>query len=134
MQNERSRGIELLRAFAALLVVAIHVFPLCAPVNREPYAAAPLPDLFFYALALCGVNCFGLISGYVGYRDEPTPPRLSPLVLIWLQMVLSAMVSEVLSKVSVAVEVLLSWPATKSLRHIGKEKVFLGAQKKTFQV
>ena len=119
MQNERSRGIELLRAFAALLVVAIHVFPLCAPVNREPYAAAPLPDLFFYALALCGVNCFGLISGYVGYRDEPTPPRLSPLMLIWLQMVLYR-----------ALFLLLPWKLGVSEQAVSLSEIFLPVTKR----
>ena len=87
MQKERSLGLDLLRVFSALLVVAIHCFPLCAGVNREPFALSPLPDLFFYALALCGVNCFGLISGYVGYREEPGPLRLSALLGIWLQLV-----------------------------------------------
>ena len=87
MQHERAPGLDFLRALAAFFVVAIHLFPLCAGVNREPTVSSPLPDLFFYALVLCGVNCFGLISGYVGYREKDEGVRISSLLLIWFQMV-----------------------------------------------
>ena len=85
--RQREAGVDLLRALCALLVVAIHLFPLTAQVNREP-AVSTLPVLLGYALSLCAVNGFGLISGYVGYREEPGPVRISALLLIWLQMVL----------------------------------------------
>lgn len=87
MSDKRESGLDLLRAAAALCIVACHTFPPCAWVNREPGYPAPLPDLFLYALVLSAVNCFGLLSGYVGYREKDEGLRLSPLLMIWLQLV-----------------------------------------------
>ncbi|MCR5576682.1 MAG: acyltransferase [Oscillospiraceae bacterium] len=86
MRSEREIGVDLLRALCAFLVVSGHFFPVCSTVNLEPAFTAPVPDLFFYALTLASVNCFGVISGYVSYRDEPTRIRVSALVMLWLQM------------------------------------------------
>ena len=43
--RQREAGVDLLRALCALLVVAIHLFPITAQVNREPAALSPLPVL-----------------------------------------------------------------------------------------
>lgn len=42
---------------------------------------------FIETFAYCAVNCFGLISGYVGYREDKTQLKVSHYIRLWLQVV-----------------------------------------------
>lgn len=88
MHRSREPGIDRLRFLAACFVVCIHVFPVLVDLNPRPPAGPAFPALLMYALVLCAVNCFGLISGYLGYREEETRIRWSSLLQIWLELVL----------------------------------------------
>lgn len=88
MRRSREPGIDRLRFLAACFVVCIHVFPVLVDLNPRPPAGPQFQNLLMYALVLCAVNCFGLISGYLGYREEETRIRWSSLLQIWLEMVL----------------------------------------------
>ena len=87
-KKERVYGIDLFRFFAAFLVVGVHVFRVSVdmdPANGSD--AAYFISSFFYAVLFCAVNCFGIISGYVGYNDNGTYPKVSNLLVFWGQAV-----------------------------------------------
>lgn len=85
MTKQRETGPDRLRALAAFFVVGIHLFPLIVDLNAGRPDVSYFAELFCYALVFCAVNCFGLLSGYLGYREENNLPRVSALIVLWLQ-------------------------------------------------
>lgn len=82
---KRNYGIDLLRIVAMVFVIVLHltgVGGICG--------AAPLGSPQFYISQLlriatfCTVNCYALISGYVGWSRSP---RLSSLLSLWLKVI-----------------------------------------------
>lgn len=85
MSMNRNMGIDLLRIISMEMVVFLHV------LNRGGILASALPLSTNYKIAwgfetaaYCAVNCYGLISGYVGYCAKF---RVSNLVLLWFRVV-----------------------------------------------
>lgn len=82
--NKRNYGIDALRICATIMVVTLHVL-------SQGGVLGGLQDLtrkgeFFWgvqAICFCSVNCFALISGYVGLNSKH---RVSSLLSIWLQL------------------------------------------------
>ncbi len=86
--SERNHGIELLRIFAMLLAAVLHILKKGGVItasegNLSAYSTVWLLE----AAAYCAVNCYALISGYVGYSDRPKPLRLARCIELWLQVV-----------------------------------------------
>lgn len=82
--NKRNQGIDLFRCVAMLMVVMLHVLNhggvLSATKPNTPmYSAAWL----LHALGFCAVNCYALVSGYVGVGTEFRYRRIIPM---WLQV------------------------------------------------
>ena len=84
MKN-RQTGLDRLRILAAYFVVGIHLFALLGDFNDT--GANLFANALVYALVFCAVNCFGLLSGWLGYREDSNCLRLSSLLLLWLQFV-----------------------------------------------
>ena len=85
---ERVYGVDLFRFFAAFLVVGVHVFRVS--VDMDPangLNVACFVSSFFYTILFCAVDCFGIISGYVGYSDKGACPKISNLLVLWVQAV-----------------------------------------------
>ena len=84
---KRDYGIDLLRILAALYMVILHVLGqggvLASGLDRSHYFLAWFMETF----AFCAVDCFGLISGYVGYRKDNRELKVSRYVSLWLQVV-----------------------------------------------
>lgn len=85
LNQNRNYGIDLLRMLSMFMVVTLHILGqgglLAATEVLSPrYEAAWLLELAAY----CAVNCFALISGYVGYG---TKYRYASLLLLWLRVV-----------------------------------------------
>lgn len=83
--TKRNMGIDLLRMVSMFMVVFLHV------LLRGGVLGAVMPLTVNYGLvwgfetaAYCAVNCYGLISGYVGYRAKF---RVSNIVLLWCRVV-----------------------------------------------
>lgn len=81
----RKTGIDFLRMLSMYMVVVLHVLGQGGVLSHTEwmsgqYITAWLLDVAAY----CAVNCFGLISGYVGY---PSKFRWSKLISLWLQVV-----------------------------------------------
>lgn len=85
MKN-RQAGMDRLRILSAWFVVCIHLFALLGDLGGST-GISLLVNAFVYALVFCAVNCFGLLSGWLGYREEGNSLRLKPLILLWLQFV-----------------------------------------------
>ena len=86
--SERNHGIELLRIFAMLLAAVLHILKKGGVITAsEGNLAAYSTVWLLEAAAYCAVNCYALISGYVGYSDRPKPRRLARCIELWLQVV-----------------------------------------------
>ncbi|MBQ6946801.1 MAG: acyltransferase, partial [Clostridia bacterium] len=82
----RNEGIDLLRIISMFMVVLLHVLGvggLLKAANDAPIGYEALRVLQIGAT--CAVNCYGLISGYVGYKGKF---KLSSIALMWLQVFL----------------------------------------------
>ncbi len=92
--NNRNAGIDLLRLLASLMIIMHHLLSygglaaMFPPLSRS--------DLFYQGLnvfAYCGVNLFGLITGYTGAGRRW---KLSRLVELWIQIVFTGVAVMVL--------------------------------------
>lgn len=82
--DRRNYGIDLLRIVSMLMVVILHVLQhggLLEATEGFPFKNEVL--WFIEILALCAVNCYALISGYVGVFEKF---RYSNLIVLWLRV------------------------------------------------
>ena len=85
-RQERSVGLDLLRILSMVMIIGLHllgqggILDAAAPGSAARYAACGLQCLFY-----CAVDCYGLVSGYVGSGRRGNGPRL---LLLWLTVVL----------------------------------------------
>ena len=80
--NKRNTGIDLLRVVSMFMIVVLHVigqggFMVRNSAHPQPYYVV----WFLETMAYCAVNCFGLISGYVGIKSRFKLSRLLELYL-----------------------------------------------------
>ncbi len=85
LKNERNYGVDLLRIVSMAMIAMLHVLGhggvLGASVNHVVgYSFAWLLELAAY----CAVNCYALISGYVGFGAKF---KYSNIVVLYLQVV-----------------------------------------------
>ncbi|MBR5951228.1 MAG: acyltransferase [Actinomycetaceae bacterium] len=82
----RNWGIDLLRLVSMRFVVILHMLRhngfLKLPTDTSQYAAA----WFLEIMAMCAVDIFAIVSGYVTYRDTPRKFKLSSYLNLWLQV------------------------------------------------
>lgn len=79
---ERNYGIDLLRIVSMFMVVVLHV--LGAGGLLEATSGVNNKIVWFLEiLSFCAVNCYGLISGYVGYKSKF---KLTSIFVLWLQV------------------------------------------------
>lgn len=84
--QKRNYGIDLLRIVATLMIIVLHILGAGGVLRSvEPdsinYKVAWLIEIAAY----CAVNCYALISGYVGIHSNF---RVSNIVKLWLQVAL----------------------------------------------
>lgn len=84
MGQKRNYGIDLLRIVATYMVVVLHILG-AGGIVRTVDSSSPLyiTAWFMEFLAYCAVNCYALISGYVGVNSKF---RISSILLLWLQV------------------------------------------------
>lgn len=83
-QSGRNYGLDLLRMVSMFLIVNLHVLGQGGAMvriagNESTYYAA----WFLETCAYCAVDCYGLLSGYVGVKGKP---RLGRFLELWLQV------------------------------------------------
>lgn len=85
-------GIDLLRILAAFYVIVLHSLQQGGILQEasDLGSSALVPSRFLFVSALCAVNIFGLISGYVGYSETDKPYSPVNHMMLWLQIVFYA--------------------------------------------
>lgn len=82
--NERNYGIDVLRILSMMMVVMLHVLGNGGIRDSTDNLSVNYEIAWFWGiLANCAVNCFALISGYVGALSNV---KYSNLVLLWLRV------------------------------------------------
>ena len=75
----------MLRIVSMMMIVVLHVLGHGELLNSVDEGSAKYYTLWFLeTMAFCAVNCYGLISGYVGYGKKF---KLSNLFYLWLEVV-----------------------------------------------
>ena len=83
---KRNYGIDLLRLAAMLLVAALHILGIGGVITGAELLSGQFLTAQFLRIAmLCAVNCYALISGFVGWGKRP---KLSGFAMLWLRAVL----------------------------------------------
>lgn len=82
-KSSRNTGIDTLRILSMLGVVFLHVLGHggIIPASTSPIKFSIV--WFFDILSYPAVNCFAVISGYVGYREERSFPRLKNILSLF---------------------------------------------------
>ena len=86
LKQERNYGIDLLRMVAMFLVVVLHILGQGGVLGKtQAYSGQYLVGWFLEIAAMCSVNLYALISGYVGIHSKY---RVTNIVVLWLQVFL----------------------------------------------
>lgn len=80
--TEKNIGIELLRSISMILIVMLHLLN-CGGILDVADKATYYGKIAWTLniIAYCSVNCYALISGYVGYKSTP---KFSRILTVWL--------------------------------------------------
>ena len=90
--NGRNYGIDALRVLSMLMIVVMHILGKGGVLGAAPRLGANfLAAALLETVAFPAVNCYALISGYVGAGGRT---RFSRLALLWAQVALYAFVIE----------------------------------------
>lgn len=82
--RERNWGIDLLRIVSMLMVVVLHVLGQGGVLkSSEPLSTSWSIAWLLEIMAYCAVNCYALISGYVGVNSKM---KYSNIAYMWLQV------------------------------------------------
>lgn len=82
--KERNYGLDLLRLVSMLMVVVLHTLGHGGLLNATtPYSKTYYVIWLMESFALCAVNCYGILSGYIGIERKYS---YSNLVTLWMQV------------------------------------------------
>lgn len=84
-ENGRNYGIDVLRLLSAFFAIILHVMGQ-GGVNDGVQGLNRYVAYLIYVPAYCAVNCFAIISGYVGYGRQRRGHRCAKYMLVWLQV------------------------------------------------
>lgn len=84
--DKRNYGIDLLRIISMLMVMILHVLGAGGVLSGAKTLSLNYETAWFLETACyCAVNCYGLISGYVGWKSKH---KYTNIALLWLQVAL----------------------------------------------
>ena len=84
IQNERNYGIDSLRIVSMFMIVMLHVLGAGGILWHSAYGSSQYYVFWgLENLILCAVNCYALISGYVGVYSKFKPKNI---IALWLQV------------------------------------------------
>lgn len=85
MVSQRKYGIDLLRITSMFMVIILHLTGNGGILNASvPFSAQYNVALFLQTACYCAVNCYALISGYVGVNNKF---KVHKIGVLWLQVV-----------------------------------------------
>ncbi len=82
-RTSRNYGIDALRVFSMFLVAIIHILGHGGVIRSATSYENIIAIWVLEILAFPAVNCFMLISGFVGYRNENYAPKLQNIISIF---------------------------------------------------
>ena len=85
----RNYGIDLLRIVSMYMIVALHILIKGGVVGQSDSEATNWINFILYSIVICCVNCYGIISGFVGYKDNSggISYKFSNYINLWLSVV-----------------------------------------------
>lgn len=86
IKKERNYGIDLLRITAMYMIVIVHMINHSGILEKDAFCPIKIINIFLYTIVFCSVNCYALISGYVGYREKFSY-NFSAYINLWFQVV-----------------------------------------------
>lgn len=89
-KTSRNYGIDLLRIVSILGVVFLHVLGHGGIIATAQTPARLSMTWFFEILAFPAVNCFVLISGYVGFKNDKYWPKLKNIISLLFTVIFYA--------------------------------------------
>ncbi len=88
VSSQRNYGLDLLRLVSAFYVVIAHTTGLGGVLAATvPHSAQNYICRLLMIFTICSVNIFGIISGYVGYRETEKKVSFSGYLSLWLTVV-----------------------------------------------
>lgn len=104
-KKPRNYGIDLLKMLSMFLVVCVHIYMQGGVLSAEQYGSPGYYcSSYIYTLALCAVDCFVIVSGYVSCKSKF---RLARIIELWVTVVFWS--------VAVSCIVMAIQPGTRSL-------------------
>lgn len=99
MARQRNYGIDLLRIFSMLMIITLHILGFGGGLSAFSKMTIGYEIAWFIEIAsYCAVNCYALISGYVGCDSKY---KYSNIAYIWLQVAFYAvLISAIAAKLS----------------------------------
>lgn len=83
-QRKRNYGIDLLRIVSMLLIPVLHILGHGGLIDAVQVGSVNYKIVWFMEIAAyCGVNCYALISGYVGYSSKY---KYTNIIMLYLQV------------------------------------------------
>lgn len=85
-KSERNYGIDLLRIVSMLMVVTLHILKRNLLYNKDVEIFSMKYNILWILeiMSYCAVNCYALISGFVGVKSKF---KYSNILILWLQVV-----------------------------------------------
>lgn len=97
--SSRNYSIDLLRICSMLGVVLLHVLSHGGFITSALSPAKFSIIWFLEILAFPAVNCFVLISGYVGYKNEKFVPKIKNIISLWFTVLFYSVIIFVVFKI-----------------------------------
>ena len=95
MDKERNAGIDLLRMFAAFMIVVFHSVTQGGIVDYSAENTATFfISRFIWAFSMEGVNIFALISGYIAFSDTKRRIKYSRLLELWFTVIFYSLLTD----------------------------------------
>lgn len=85
--KQRNIGIDILRVVSMFFIIIGHILMQGGVLSAFCNEGLQVGYYFFntiYVLAFCGVNCFALVSGYVGWQNTF---KLEKIIKLWANVV-----------------------------------------------
>ena len=90
--KKRNQGVDLLRIIAMFFVCTLHVLDSILEYTNE-FSANWYIAWILYLCSFCAVNCYALISGYVGVDSKY---KFSNIVSLWLEVVFYSVIIDII--------------------------------------
>ena len=92
--NERNFGIDFLKILCMIMIVVLHVLGQGRVLDNTEFLSVNYAVAWMIEIgALCAVNCYALVSGYVGVSSKH---KYAGIIMLWLQVLLYNVVITIL--------------------------------------